>query len=92
MSIRDELRSDMAGFLEQRVGVNPEEVSEEKDLYSDLGLDSLDLLAMAQGIQGKYSVSLESESIASVRTVGDMLGFVEQRVSDESSTNHDGGQ
>jgi hypothetical protein len=29
MSIRDELRSDVAGFLEKRVGVTPEEVSEE---------------------------------------------------------------
>lgn len=47
---------------------------------------------MAQGIQGKYSVSLESESIASVRTVGDMLGFVEQRVTGVSSTVHDGRQ
>jgi acyl carrier protein len=47
MSIREELRSDVAVFLEQRVGVTPEEISEEKDLYSDLGLDSLDLLAMA---------------------------------------------
>ena len=92
MGIKEDLRSDVTDFLEKTVGVDPEVVSDERDLYNDLGLDSLDLLAMAQRIQVKYSVSLESESIASVRTVGDLLVFVEQRVADAACADRNEGR
>lgn len=92
MGIREELRSHVTDFLHVRVGIDSETITEDRNLYDDLGIDSLDLLAMAQGIQQKYSVSLESESIASVRTVGDLLSFAEQRIVDASHVTSEEGR
>ena len=69
MTRRDEVFSDVVLLLENKCGIAPSEVSTQAGLFDDLGLDSLDLIAIAQVLQAKYQISLDNESIAAVRTV-----------------------
>lgn len=79
MTLRDEILGDVISLLASRCAVDPRGVTEATDLFGELDLDSLDLIGMAQVLQSKYAVELDNERIAAVRTVGDVVTFVDER-------------
>ncbi|MFF0476901.1 acyl carrier protein [Streptomyces sp. NPDC004284] len=80
MSLRTDLYADITEFLLTKCDADPDGLSVESDLYYDIGIDSLDLVAMAQTLQGAYGVSMDDERIGSLRTVGDVLDFAVSKV------------
>jgi acyl carrier protein len=82
MTLRNELFSDLTEFLRGKCAVDPAAVSEQTRIFDELGLDSLDVIAAAHVFQNRYDISLDNESIASVRTIGDVLTFVEKSIAD----------
>ncbi|MFF4489946.1 acyl carrier protein [Streptomyces sp. NPDC001544] len=80
MSLRTDLYADITGFLLAKCDADPDELSVESDLYDDIGIDSLDLVAMAQTLQGAYGISMDDERIGSLRTVGDVLDFAISKI------------
>jgi acyl carrier protein len=79
VAVRDDIYADITSFLQARCDIDPAAVSEATS-YTDLDIDSLDLIAMAQLLQNKYHVSLDDESIAETQTIGDILAFVERKI------------
>lgn len=84
MTVRDDIYAGVTEFLQNKCDIDPAEVSEETSLDGELGVDSLDLIAMAQLLQIKYGVSLDDERIVSTRTIGDVLTFVEEKIGERS--------
>ncbi|KIR66318.1 MULTISPECIES: acyl carrier protein [Micromonospora] len=82
MTLDDELYDDVTTLLANHCAVDPARVGPTTQLFDELGLDSLDLIGMAQALQSKYSVALDNEGIAEIRTVGDVVAFVRRRMSD----------
>lgn len=82
MALRDDLYGDVKSMLTTRCGVDESQVTEQTDLFGQLGLDSLDLIGMAQALQHKYTVRLDNEAIAEIHTVGDILAFVLNRMAE----------
>ncbi|MEV5320905.1 acyl carrier protein [Streptomyces sp. NPDC052687] len=80
MSLRTDLYTDIAEFLVAKCDADPDDLSVTSDLYDDIGIDSLDLVAMAQTLQGAYGISMDDERIGSLRTVGDVLDFAVSKV------------
>lgn len=80
MSLRTDLYADITEFLVAKCDADPDELSVKSDLYHDIGIDSLDLVAMAQTLQGAYGISMDDERIGSLRTVGDVLDFAVSKV------------
>ncbi|MDJ0383502.1 phosphopantetheine-binding protein [Streptomyces sp. G-G2] len=80
MSLRTDLYADITGFLVAKCDADPDEISEESDLYYDIAIDSLDLVAMTQTLQGAYDISMDDERIGSVRTVGDVLDLAVSKI------------
>ncbi len=80
MTVRDDIHADITEFLHNKCDIDPAKVSEATLLNGELDVDSLDLIAMAQLLQNKYDVSLDDERIASTRTIGDVLTFVEDKI------------
>ncbi|MET7727774.1 acyl carrier protein [Streptomyces mirabilis] len=80
MSLRTELYADITGFLLAKCDADPEELSAESDLYYDIGIDSLDLVAMAQTLQGAHGIEMDDERIGALRTVGDVLEFALSKI------------
>lgn len=80
MSLRTDLYVDITGFLVAQCDADPDELSEESDLYSDIAIDSLDLVAMAQTLQNAYGISMDDERIGSVRTIGDVVDFAVSKI------------
>jgi acyl carrier protein len=84
MSLRTDLYADITGFLLAKCDADPDELSVESDLYDDIGIDSLDLVAMAQTLQGAYGTSMDDERIGSLRTVGDVVDFAVAKIETEA--------
>lgn len=56
---------------------NPDEVSSEKKLVEDLGLDSLDMFDLICALEKEYNFHFEREMGASIETVGDIVAQLE---------------
>ena len=81
------LRASGSGFARVRqlriahYGVEPDEITDESTL-SDLGLDSLGVLAIADIVENKYGISLDDERIAGVRTVSDFKALIVLKITE----------
>jgi acyl carrier protein len=42
----------------------------------DLGIDSLDLVALFLDVQDRFDVTIDEDRIGSIRTVGDLLALI----------------
>lgn len=75
MSIENDVERDILEYLRVHHDVEAGEISDESTL-SDLGLDSLGLLAIGDILHVKYGISLDDERIAGVRTFSDFKNFI----------------
>lgn len=59
--------------------VEPERLRPEAEIFTDLGLDSLDIVDLMVSLQQKLGVRVqEDEGVRSIRTLGDLYGYVGQ--------------
>ena len=78
---RDEIATTL---LETMQGATQEEVDweamDESAKIADLGFDSLSILDLVYDVQQAFKVSFDAEELAGVKTVNDLITFLEQRV------------
>ncbi len=56
--------------------LDPEELTADKKIFEDLGLDSLDMVDLIVGLQKRLGISLrDNEEIRQIRTLGDIYIF-----------------
>jgi acyl carrier protein len=59
-------------------GADPSQINRDAK-FEDLDVDSLDLAELAQIIDDKYGVTLESDDMKNIKTVGDVLDLIAAR-------------
>lgn len=59
------------------VDVEPEEITEDSRLLSDLSFSSFDLVMLSSEIENEFGVALSAKNFASVKTVGGIIEFIE---------------
>ena len=69
----------VVAILTQRLGISPDLVTPTAKLAEDLGVDSVDAVEFALGLEREFNVTLPDEIIAEVRTVRDVVDMVCQR-------------
>jgi acyl carrier protein len=57
-------------------------VAPEQRLQEDLGLESMDLLALAVEVENLFQIKLEENPSRPPQTVGELVGLVHQRLSE----------
>ena len=64
-----------AVFVEQ-FEIDPADLQPEKEIFRDLGLDSLDIVDMMVGLQRTFGISLrQNEELRQIITLGDIHAF-----------------
>jgi len=86
MVLPEHLYRDVIAVVASRCGIDEARVTEDSDLYEQLEMDSLDFLGLAQLLQDRYTVLFDNESVAAIRTVGDLLRFLEKQLAAGSGT------
>ncbi len=60
----------------------PEDIKETMDFVDDLGIDSLDLAQIILSAESEFDVDLEDDMMENVKTVGDALEMLRERIED----------
>lgn len=64
-------------LLSEQFSVNPESITLDSDLVKDLGADSLGLVQLLITMEKEFGVVFDDEQIQSVKTVEDVVNFIE---------------
>ena len=65
-------------ILEEELNIDPEDVTEDSDFRDDLVIDSLDLFELVMNLENEYGVEFPAEELENLRTVGDVIDFLEK--------------
>ena len=77
---RKELRSTLAGMLEETTGESYPSVRDDQSLTDGLGLDSVDLFSLVVEMQSLFRIKIASEELVTVATVGDLLDLLQAKL------------
>ncbi|MGW4119481.1 meromycolate extension acyl carrier protein AcpM [Nocardia sp. NPDC004711] len=75
---QEEIVAGIAEIVEEVTGIDAAEVVIEKSFVDDLDIDSLSLVEIAVQLEDRYSVKVPDEDLASLRTVGDAVAYVQK--------------
>lgn len=69
----DKLKEIVSNFVD----IDFDEVNRDTKLLSDLGLTSLDLVMISDEIEKEFNVELPAKLIGTIKTVGDLVDYIE---------------
>lgn len=58
------------------VDIDPDEITENSKIRSDIGLNSFDLVNVAVDLENEYGISVDSKSFGGLKTVGDLMTYI----------------
>ena len=80
---RQEIIKAVNSIFSSRFELEESELTEDKNLFEDLQLDSLDMVDMIVGLQQKFGIMLrDNKEIRNVRTLGDVYDLFEKLVAE----------
>ncbi|MEU1431948.1 meromycolate extension acyl carrier protein AcpM [Nocardia sp. NPDC005746] len=77
-STQEEIVTGIAEIVEEVTGIDASEVTIEKSFVEDLEIDSLSQVEIAVQLEDRYNVKVPDEDLASLRTVGDAVAYVQK--------------
>jgi len=66
--------------LAEQFELEPDTITRDTDLLSDLGADSLDLVELIMTLEEEYGINATDESIYEHKTVGEITDYIETLV------------
>ncbi|MBO5164858.1 MAG: acyl carrier protein [Ruminococcus sp.] len=70
-------------LIVEQLGVEEEKVMAEASIQDDLGADSLDIVDLIQTIEDEYDLSIPDEAVEGIKTVGDIVSYIENNTETE---------
>ena len=65
-------------FISSKLNLSEGEITPEKNLFNDLGADSLDVVELLVILEREFNVKFSEEETANVKTVGDLYHLIEK--------------
>ena len=63
----------------EQLGIDAEEIRPESRLKEDLQADSASVLMLVMDIENEFGIQIEDDAIEKVKTVGDMVRYIENK-------------
>ena len=64
-------------LIVDQLGVGEDIVTSDASIQDDLGADSLDIVDLIQTIEDEYDLSIPDEAVENIKTVGDIVAYIE---------------
>jgi acyl carrier protein len=84
VATQEEIIAGLAEIIEEVTGIEPSEVTIDKSFVDELDIDSLSMVEIAVQTEDKYGVKIPDEDLASLRTVGDAVAYIQKLESEDS--------
>ncbi len=65
-------------LISSKMKVAESEVTEDKNLFNDLGADSLDFVELSMLLEREFNVKFSEEDTSKMKTVGDVYKLIEK--------------
>lgn len=72
----------IAEIITEYVEVPREEITEETSFLSELKMNSLDIMTMVAELEDTFDITIETEDLNDIRTVGDLTEYINERMSE----------
>lgn len=69
-------------ILSEQLGIDADRIELASTLSDDLGADSLDAIDVVMTIEDQYSIEVPDEVIETMKTVEDIVNFIEANISE----------
>ncbi|MBQ1553498.1 MAG: hypothetical protein IJM45_05395 [Clostridia bacterium] len=79
MAKLDELRELICDYVD----IAPEEITEETNIRTGLGMNSLDLVSLALDIEKKYDLDIPEREISGIETIADVIRLIDAQSDEE---------
>lgn len=79
MADKTEILSGLAEIVEEVAGVPADDVTTEKSFVDDLDIDSLSMVEIAVAAQDKFGVEIPDDELKDLKTVADVVGYVQKQ-------------
>ena len=80
MANRDEVVTSLKETLVDRLKVDAATITEDANLFEDLGLDSIDLMTVVMAVEEKFSIEVSDEELEDVTTLGQAADLLSAKV------------
>jgi len=84
---RKELSAVVLELLEKETGETYPSVEESTTLREGLNLDSLDMAGLVLHIESRFGISVETELLDSIHSVGDLLNVLQTKIDTKAGRN-----
>lgn len=72
----DDLREKVKDVIVNKLGVEPDEVTDGAAFVDDLGADSLDTVELIMAFEETFNLEIPDEDAEKIRTVGDAINYL----------------
>jgi acyl carrier protein len=79
--VDEKLKKEIITTIAEQLGVDANDITEEKSFIDDLNADSLDLTEMIMTLEEKFKVEIADEQAEKLKTVGNVISFIQQKKS-----------
>jgi len=77
------IEDDVKKIIEEKLGVNAEQITMEASFIDDLGADSLDQVELVMDFEDKFEVDIPDEDAEKMRTVGEAISYLNDRLANK---------
>ncbi|HEX6966000.1 MAG TPA: acyl carrier protein [Gemmatimonadaceae bacterium] len=75
-----DLEEKVREIIAKELGVEREKLTDNASFMEDLGADSLDTVELVMEFEKEFNIDIPDEDAEKLRTVGDALGYLRQKV------------
>ena len=77
---RKEIIEKVNHFLIEDIEIEEDEIKADANLFTDLGIDSLDVVDIIVLVEENFGLKIKGEELAEVKTLNDFYDYVETKV------------
>lgn len=77
---REEILTALKEVLVDKLKVEADTITEEANLFEDLGLDSIDLMTVVMAVEERFSIEVSDEELEEVSTLGQAADILSTKV------------
>ena len=67
-------------LIAQKLRLEESEITPEKNLFNDLGADSLDVVELLVLLESEFNVKFSEDDTSKIKTVGDLYAMIEKYI------------